>query len=605
MNPRQALLLVVMGATLGCDRLEHIGESPEERINAAMPVSAQVQSAQKALFEKLATGQAASLQEKFAAQMKIRALECSLGYKPAALASAESIRAQLTNSQCFRDQDARIGAWLNAQRIRLALSETALRPIPATIPPFIVADADIHEVNFARDAGIALLNTAASTLIVDLGTGEVIFREARSVVSAGSLSPNGRLFVSGDLQQSFIRDTTTGDVLAEVKDASPYQVYWLDNASALVPSKRAQTITLMDFESGTTQPVTLLDGGIFHAVALRDSQILLFGYRSVAKVAVRRDAAKLSVELLAEQPIGNPFARNTGGLSSDGSRYVDVGRGLTVIDCNTFEITHRELTPLSSTLGVPAREPDKFIVRAYVGGAQKQYQSLQLSTDDLSLAVIDKSKLLSDRFEYVPSLAANILVAGPKLVRVDALVLSERTSLASYARRIDNEALLQKAEAIERMRDGTPSMQTMAGVDLYPGPVSALAANATVEGVGVYQATGASRGFGQQPKIQEVRVRVRRSDKPLVLVLSSYEAVGWRIMLDPGARLNAVLLSGYHDSSVMGIGNAKLVTIGRHHAYSLDGPEFAGLSKEVYRWTGKAIGVFQGRYEGADFTVGT
>lgn len=604
MNPRQVLLLVVMSTAFGCGRFEHIGESPEERINAAIPVSGQVQSAKKALFEKVGTGQAASLREGWAAQMKIRALECSLGHKPAALASAESIRAQLTNSQCFRDQDARIGAWLNAQRIRLALSETALRPIPATIPPFIVADADIQAVNFARDAGIALLNTAASTLIVDLGTGEVIFREARTVVPASSLSPNGRLFVSGDQQQSFIRDTATGDVLAEVKDASPYQVYWLDNASALISSKGSPTTTLMDFESGTTQPVTLLDGGIVHAVPLKESQILLFGHRSVAKVAVRRDGAKLSMELLAEQPVGKPFARNTGGLSSDGSRYVDVGRGLTVIDCSTFEITQRELTPLSSALGVPAREPDKFIMRAYVGGAQKQYQSLQLSTDDLSLAVIDKSKLLSDRFEYVPSLAANILIAGPKLVRVDGLVLSERTSLDSYARRIDNEALLQKAEAVERMRDGIPSMQTMAGVDLYPGPVSALAANATVEGVGVYQAAGGSRGFREQPKIQEVRVRVKRSDKPLVLVLSSYEAVGWRIILDPGARLNAVLVSGYHDSSVMGFGNARLITIGRHHAYTLDSPGFSSLSKEVYRWTGKAIGVFQGRYEGADFIVG-
>lgn len=101
-----------------------------------------------------------------------------------------------------------------------------------------------------------------------------------------------------------------------------------------------------------------------------------------------------------------------------------------------------------------------------------------------------------------------------------------------------------------------------------------------------------------------VEVSIRRSSKPVVLVLSSYEPVLWRLKLESGAKLSAVLVSGYYDSQVVGAGSARIVKIGSNHAYKSGGAEYNALNLEVLRLTGKTIGIFQGRYEGASFSTG-
>ncbi len=48
---------------------------------------------------------------------------------------------------------------------------------------------------------------------------------------------------------------------------------------------------------------------------------------------------------------------------------------------------------------------------------------------------------------------------------------------------------------------------------------------------------------------------------PILLVLSSYEAVTWNLNVLPGARLKAILLGGYKTSTVTGAGNTRIVSI--------------------------------------------
>ncbi len=97
---------------------------------------------------------------------------------------------------------------------------------------------------------------------------------------------------------------------------------------------------------------------------------------------------------------------------------------------------------------------------------------------------------------------------------------------------------------------------------------------------------------------------MRRGPKPIVLVLSSYEPVHWKVVPENGARIAAVLVSGYYTSSVAGAGAARVVQIGQDYAYSREGDGFARLQRAVAKWVGRPIGMFQARYEGASFSVG-
>ena len=138
----------------------------------------------------------------------------------------------------------------------------------------------------------------------------------------------------------------------------------------------------------------------------------------------------------------------------------------------------------------------------------------------------------------------------------------------------------------------------------YSGPVTELGRNASIEAVGVYEGGDIGQARGASHRTGTVQVLVRRSAKPIILSLSSYEPVRWVLTVEPGAKLAAVLSGGYYESQVIGAGNARVYQIGRTYAYKRGGAEYSQLDAEVARWTGKPIQVFQGRYTGSTFVVG-
>ena len=89
-----------------------------------------------------------------------------------------------------------------------------------------------------------------------------------------------------------------------------------------------------------------------------------------------------------------------------------------------------------------------------------------------------------------------------------------------------------------------------------------------------------------------------------MLVLASYESVNWSVV-NNGARVSAVLLSGYHPSTVNGLGNVPVLRIGTAYAYSTGGTAYARLRQAVSQYTGaREIRSFQGTYTGTEFSVG-
>jgi len=130
-----------------------------------------------------------------------------------------------------------------------------------------------------------------------------------------------------------------------------------------------------------------------------------------------------------------------------------------------------------------------------------------------------------------------------------------------------------------------------------------LARDTHVEAVCVYEAVAVRAPYAPEPS-EPVRVVVRTTSRPVVLVLSSHQTVQWELSLEHGAGLEAVLLSGYGESTVTGAGDALVTSIGGFYAFKRGSAEFKHLEKEVRRCTGRNIERFQSEYAGHRFVIG-
>ncbi|HTU68079.1 MAG TPA: hypothetical protein VMF52_19185 [Steroidobacteraceae bacterium] len=135
------------------------------------------------------------------------------------------------------------------------------------------------------------------------------------------------------------------------------------------------------------------------------------------------------------------------------------------------------------------------------------------------------------------------------------------------------------------------------------GALPRLRQVARVEAVSVYEAV-AMRAPSMQLEQGPVRVIVRPTALPVVLVLSSHQTVEWRLELEAGAQLQAVLVSGYGESTVAGAGTAMISSIGGFYAFKRGSAEFRHLEDEVLRCTGRNIEHFQSVYAGSTFEIG-
>ena len=158
---------------------------------------------------------------------------------------------------------------------------------------------------------------------------------------------------------------------------------------------------------------------------------------------------------------------------------------------------------------------------------------------------------------------------------------------------------------VKAARDAAPDTRPANRLTIVSGTMTltSLARSAQVEAVSVYEAVAVHSPRIPRPS-GSVTVLVRATSRPLVLVLSSHQAVHWELALEPGARLRAVLLSGYGESKVDGAGEALVTSIGGFYAFKHGSAEFKHLESEVMRCTGRRIGTFQSVYAGRSFEIG-
>jgi hypothetical protein len=135
-----------------------------------------------------------------------------------------------------------------------------------------------------------------------------------------------------------------------------------------------------------------------------------------------------------------------------------------------------------------------------------------------------------------------------------------------------------------------------------------LARGAVVEAIGVYEGRGvgpvSSGPRDAANRRRPVTVAVGRTEQPVVLALTSYEPVEWRITATPDAVIKHVLLGGSHDSVVVTRVPVEITKIGGPYTYGINEAGYPAFERGVRQYLGKSIDRFQGAYAGSEFFVG-
>lgn len=600
--------LWVAGITLafatGCDNVADRLADAQARVNRALPPSVEVTALGAAVAEAAdaVPGRRARIEAEMADFRKRRALECAKGLVPSWRDSTAELRAQLNDVTCFAAQDADMLVWLRRMQVgtQLLLPAEPLDATPRTTS--LVLDERVEGVRLPQRGPIAMLVHPRGWSLVDLRTGSRIRsgQDASGVLSPHrpSLSANGQVaYMVTEQGQLRLEDVKSARLLEDLGASGVTYFSWVGETLAIINSAKPGRSLLVDYKTGRHAELPRDDFG-FYGGALPTpaaGEFMLVGRQHLRLVRIDSTDTALAITALRDvslQDVGvNPAAS---AISSDGRRFLAVLGQMALIDLGSGESTSVGLWPGFVFSAWPHAEPHKFFLRTT--GEGQSLATFVFDAVDQTVARVSDAGDGRMTWQYWPAMKKYVNSSGTALRIVDAPPPTEAAEpLAElFARRLQAENERKLAAVAPQ---GAPNA--------FRAPTVALPVGARVLGVGAYESKTGSHGFGRPRVAGPIDVTVMRTSYPVVLVLTSYEPVNWRIQLAPGARLGAVLLFGYYESSVVGHGDAKVHRGGRFYAYQRPSGEFDRLNREVISLTGQEINGFQGAYSTATFSVGS
>lgn len=609
---------------LGCSLLfcSCSGLEPESKINKAIPLSEEAQLALVLVMKQANGDQQDQIEKDQAIALKLRALTCSKGYSPSWFTSDDEIRKNLVDRSCFSEEDRKIANRLRIVRAGLSLAMPALgSPATPSSPTMLAADGQIYSTSFADKAPIVMLRAQNGISIVDMNSGKTISKQNDSENRMGQISPNGRLYTLGSSTTTKIFDSETGDSLGEFPRVSSNEFFWLDDRSAIFfdrNNQSKQTATLLDFTTGNTIPVDGITSNIAQVIPdpNKAGDYILLQSQSALRVSLSYDAGP-SMTIKQTVPFGRMWSDRRSGITSDGKTLFRLSTDLELISLETMQLEKISMKPFQFRAVAATADPDILIISGQATGSADNTFLLSLSRKTIS-PVTETSRRL-DHVIYIPFVKKTAVLGNGSLTLQDKFTAGAPKTINQFVgemllaqseyklKLFEQQQALSQMQGSSSLRSSYPSAYASTS---YPSPIDRQARpewedadsyrDASVQAVGVYQGKKVG-GSNSKPFIQ---VRVRPSSKPIVLVLSSYEAVRWVLIPERGARIGVVLLSGYESSDVLGAGQARTIRLGRNYAYERGSASYAQLDGSVYKFLGKRIGTFQGLYEGEDFSVG-
>jgi hypothetical protein len=437
--------LVALIAALSCSLARAGGE---ERINAAVPLPAFVQQDLQELLERTASpADRAALQNEIDTKKRIRALTCAHGYSPGASESLQTVRARLTDIDCFSSYDTGLLNWTAWHRVGLSARLPPLRPMPAMPASTVASNFPISTVQVAASAGVMLLSDNRDVELVDLGSGKpILAMQAVTSGPPGQLSPNGRVFITMSPQRISLRDSESGKELVAVPQALAREFFWVSDRAALLNRLMPPlNLNVIQFDSGEESALNGFGNHItsFLTVPHRPGELFLRSYTSVFRARLTQsgygDPIKV-VDQRATQFPGAPFS--PGAVTADGVWFVNGSDALTLTSTASLETTIISLKPFYVTEAFPLPNPDLLMLKGRMEGvASSDRNEYVYSLSHRTFAPIDPTQLNQTRVAYLPHLNKVALISAQRLTLVDSVptlaAISQEQFLSNLRQRTD------------------------------------------------------------------------------------------------------------------------------------------------------------------------
>lgn len=600
--------LVIAGIAIafaaGCDNASNRFADAQTRVNMAMPPNVEVTALATAVAAAAdaVPGRRARIEAEVADFRKRRALECAKGLVPSWRNSTTDLRAQLKDVTCFAAKDAEMLVWLRRMQVGTQLLLPA-EPLDAKrLTTALVLDQQIERVRLPERGPIAMLSHPRGWTLIDLRTGTKIRsgQDASGVLLPyrPSLSANGRVArMVPEQGRPRLEEVESARLLEDLGADGVSYFSWVGETMAIANSAKPGRSLLVDYMTGRhaeLQP----DGIDFYRGALptpTPGEFMLVGREHLRLVRIDSTDTTLTVTALRDVSLNgvgvNPDAS---AMSSDGRRFLAVLNQMALIDLGGGDSNPLGLWPGFVFSAWPHADSRKFFLVAMAEGQRPA--GFVFDAVEQTVARVSDAGDGKMTWQYWPAMKKYVSSDGQALRIVDAPPATEASEplakLFEHRQQAENERKLAAVDPQSAPRAFGP-------------PTVALPLGARVMGVGAYESKTGSHGVDRPRVAGPIDVTVMRTSYPVVLVLTSYEPVNWRIQLAPGAQLGAVLLFGYYESSVVGQGDAKVHRGGRLYAYRRPSGEFDQLNREVVRLTGQEVGGFQGAYSTTSFSVGS
>ncbi len=606
-------------ALAGCDMIGFAFATRTEKVNAAFPLPEELITAQNILFGSAQGAKSAPmpLKTQYAQLLDVRALSCSSTVLLSRFDTPADIKQKIPDTTCFREQDAKLIEWVGMQRAILALQKPALVPFAALPARTVVASPGEPTVGVivAAGANVAILKGNQSKLTaIQLPSGKVInaFTGPEQAYRQGMLSPNGRVLAMPVSNNALkLLDVESGSTLWST-DKYTEVTAWLPAIDAtLLAQKGNGAPMLLDHRSASFEAYPVAISRLTWAVPIGGTETrhaVGDNYNAALLEHSRGADGTLNVNAIKQWRLAPPGVTSSAPLSmANGKKLVYVAmRDLAWLDLESGAQGAWNVGAIGAHGFSKVSETGIYLDTA--GPTPRAARLLDI--EQATIAGVQGGELnegmlmpLTPRQGYIrrgssATVIGNTAVAEGEAQPVEK-VLSE-ANLAQQPAKLNSESFEGRpqpgtAAAANAAAAGHASLPAIGGAG---GRVAApgIPPDAQVSVIGVYEPNRSATRTAGNRVAHPIDVNVAPSKVPLVLALSSYESVQWRIRSN-GRPIAGVLLSSYHPSIVAGV-QGNVIVIGQQYAYKID-----SLKASIARYAPNPVRLFQGAYTGSSFMV--
>lgn len=258
---RHVALACACAALAGCDQIAAGFTPAQEKINAAFAPPDDLQSAHHALVSALEGDKAAqqATAQQHAKLMEVRALTCTAKTPIGRFDTISTIKAKVTDVECFRKEDARLAEWISLQRLARVLTKPPLAPLAALPAKALLPNFNdyTNQVAIAASANVMVVKGAQRFNLVELPGGKQLgsFAVPEQNYRPATLSPNGRvLAIPVGSRNLRMVEVETGNVLWNTEEYSDLIAWLAPLEAALLAQTGSGSPQLLDFQKGTVTP---------------------------------------------------------------------------------------------------------------------------------------------------------------------------------------------------------------------------------------------------------------------------------------------------------------------------------------------------------------